>query len=359
MEESKPYNSISPIVMQIKSPMDRFDFSCMEERSIHNPINLEDESTSLFSCHFITPDKEEYKMNTKKQEDAYKRDLDFTLSCDSKEKTGCFASPADNLILTSEHNNEVKVKKQNLAEMLIPEMLNNDTGSLEMLKMILQAKSVTKTSDCSVNNQTINIIDDMKSKQTSGNLNHNMLQKQITNQKPHMDLIEPMHNLTSIKKNQKTTKCKCSKSKCLKLYCECFAAQGSCGVECGCTDCYNNDDYKELKAIVVKDILEKNPKAFDNKYKKISKQNIKLHSRGCNCKRSGCNKKYCECFGEGLKCTNMCKCLGCDNCGPHLEIQEIDEVHEVIKRKRKRKKPFVNVLIEKLELYKKIERHCD
>lgn len=26
------------------------------------------------------------------------------------------------------------------------------------------------------------------------------------------------------------------------------------------------------------------------------KEEIKRHFRGCNCKRSGCLKKYCECF---------------------------------------------------------------
>jgi len=33
--------------------------------------------------------------------------------------------------------------------------------------------------------------------------------------------------------------CNCKKTKCLKLYCDCFAAGEFCGVECNCTECSN------------------------------------------------------------------------------------------------------------------------
>lgn len=35
--------------------------------------------------------------------------------------------------------------------------------------------------------------------------------------------------------------------------------------------------------------------------------------RGCRCKRSKCLKRYCECFGAGLKCGDNCICEGCQN----------------------------------------------
>lgn len=35
--------------------------------------------------------------------------------------------------------------------------------------------------------------------------------------------------------------------------------------------------------------------------------------RGCRCRRSKCQKKYCECFGAGLRCSDNCICEDCEN----------------------------------------------
>ena len=40
---------------------------------------------------------------------------------------------------------------------------------------------------------------------------------------------------------------------------------------------------------------------------------IKHHFKGCNCRRTKCQKNYCECFQAGVPCTSLCQCTDCHN----------------------------------------------
>ena len=86
--------------------------------------------------------------------------------------------------------------------------------------------------------------------------------------------------------NSKT--CSCSKTQCLKKYCECLSNNQYC-YNCNCVDCHNN------------------AKFLSNR---INGDNQVLI---CTCSRSNCNKKYCECYKAGKVCNINCRCINCFN----------------------------------------------
>lgn len=107
--------------------------------------------------------------------------------------------------------------------------------------------------------------------------------------------------------------CKCKKSRCLQLYCECFAVDGYCGAECKCTDCQNTsaNEAKRKKArtqITVKDPISA-----------VKKNSLEPVNIGCKCYKSVCKQDYCFCRRKGLKCGSRCKCIGCVNRDPEVK----------------------------------------
>ena len=103
------------------------------------------------------------------------------------------------------------------------------------------------------------------------------------------------------------TSCSCSKTKCLKLYCNCFSNSRKCGESCACVDCYNNDEYEELRLLIMKQIKQTNKNAFKDNSKKS------LNNKGCSCSNSKCQKAYCPCYKLGVSCSFFCNCLNCKN----------------------------------------------
>jgi len=159
-----------------------------------------------------------------------------------------------------------------------------------------------------------------------------------------------------------TMGCTCKKTKCLKLYCQCFAVKIYCGNNCRCLSCSNNPVHEIERQDAIRGILSRNPSAFETKFQKLQRNSAAnlskstsdggvgtsgrvfigggtttnstvprgvrgrglftadiphartiSHKLGCKCRKSACMKKYCECYAGNVKCSANCRCVGCKN----------------------------------------------
>lgn len=111
---------------------------------------------------------------------------------------------------------------------------------------------------------------------------------------------------SSLTLTSKAVHCNCTRSKCLKLYCNCFKIGRFCTNQCECINCKNRCDSDDRRRALRK--IRNGCSVSDRVLKGRDGRNV-----GCTCQNSQCSKKYCPCYQSGRHCTNNCKCIYCRN----------------------------------------------
>ena len=181
---------------------------------------------------------------------------------------------------------------------------------------IIQGKKIDFNDDLIFNEN-----EPLRNQNQNGNIIINNINNQNINYKQNISLsnkriinracisVQPLNNNASTFRQ----KCTCSKTGCLKKYCNCFANGVPCE-GCECKNCQNvgnknnnnNIDLDEKKIFPV----------MQNRFERIQRTI-------CNCTKSNCMKKYCECFKQGFSCNALCRCMDCKN----KNIEEVNNIN--------------------------------
>ena len=119
--------------------------------------------------------------------------------------------------------------------------------------------------------------------------------------------------------------CSCRRTRCLRLHCKCFNELGYCGEDCGCFDCGNRPQFDAERQFVIEKTRRIFPQAFESKIRQLDDETA-LNNQGCRCK-TGCRKKYCDCFKNGAGCSPLCRCEACLNNKMDLTSDSLRRFH--------------------------------
>ena len=199
----------------------------------------------------------------------------------------------DIFINASTYNNTSEVKQEN-NELIKPIPIN--------IKVIKRPKSELTTMGNS--SLTIkNVVKELKMPIMYNNYNYvNFAKNEIyLGQLNHLNEFKDKRkeiNINDFSFRKDKPCCSCTKTRCIKKYCECFANNKYC-INCYCKNCMNKlEEIEQFQNNNTINIMEN-----DNQNDKVT----------CTCTKSNCCKKYCECFKINKKCTSKCRCLNCLN----------------------------------------------
>ena len=191
-------------------------------------------------------------------------------------------------------NNNIKTAMNYKQNMPLPQNYNNRVYS--------NINSINNINNNLINQNSINII------------NNNIDYINIKNKPSPRSYIND--NNTNINMHMKPmpikVKCTCSKTGCKKKYCACFSMGIFCE-DCECKDCENKGPTEDNNNPNKNQLLKQESQEKNLNYSKTDISNSKNQRVICNCTKSNCMKKYCECYKQGLNCNSLCRCIECKN----------------------------------------------
>lgn len=158
-----------------------------------------------------------------------------------------------------------------------------------------------------------NLTNNTAAQSASKNLSKQIPNSNISTDSSFMETNALFNFESSKETSQKKQCCTCKHSNCLKLYCACIRQKGFCGNDCKCKECYNKQEFEEIRNKSIQLLEKKRGRAFKSVIIELE-DGTKAHAYGCRCTNSNCEKNYCQCFSNKVKCTHNCKCSGCANC---------------------------------------------
>jgi hypothetical protein len=162
------------------------------------------------------------------------------------------------------------------------------------------------------NNPTSSLISNNNKILENNNINNKInVEKQEKNIISNNNILENNNNIGYVLKNLKKVVCTCTRTQCQKKYCACFSLGKYCQ-GCDCKGCLNKPNDNNT-------IIQEEEKMYNNqKEKEINIQQNLCHDNKsqaivCNCTKSKCMKKYCECYKMNIDCGSLCRCIDCQN----------------------------------------------
>ena len=194
---------------------------------------------------------------------------------------------------------------------LSPAKVNQNDNEINNIKEPLEQENVQNKINMPPNNPISTFI----SNNNKNNDNYKLINgvKQEKNILSNNTILENnIPNINYALKNGKKVVCTCTRTQCQKKYCACFSARNYCQ-GCDCKGCLNVPKGNNSINIREDDKIYNSQKEKEINVQANLIQENKPQAIVCNCTKSKCMKKYCECYKMNIACGNLCRCVDCGN----------------------------------------------